>query len=458
MSRFLRICLALVMAFTLPAKAADSGNVVVISLKGEVNEAQFYCVRRALKGAEETKASAVILDIETNGGKVTSAIDIMNALMKSDVPTYAFVDDKAFSAGALISVATGKIYMSPEGVIGAAAPVGGFGEDLDSTMKEKVLSVISSECKAAALKNGYREDVVESFFNSDKEVKIDGTVINPKGSLLSLGAHDAVKLYDGKPLLATGIVNSVADLMAKEKLTGHVVNVAPSGFEVIALWLTNYSFLLLLGGIIGAYLEAKFHGTMISGTVSLICFILFFLGQYLAGLAGWEVIIVFAVGVLLLASELFVHPGTIFPGVAGVILIFGSLLWAMIDRYPDQPLVPSTQMLTRPLLTLGGAIVAAMVVIYFLAKYLPQTSIYNRLALATANPPGPSLSAKSPDSPLLVKVGETGVAKSNLRPSGKAEFANALVLDVITQGEFLPPYSRVRIVAIEGPRIVVESC
>ena len=458
MSKFLSFgCLALLL-FSIHAKGAERGDVVVISLKGEVNETQFYCVRRALKGAEQTKASAVVLDLDTFGGEVTAAINIMNALMKCDIPTYTFVDDKAISAGALVSIATGKIYMSPAGVIGAAAPVNAFGGDLESTMKEKEISILSTVCRTASVKNGYREDLVQSLFNKDVEVKIGGTVINPKGSLLSLNASEAAKLYDNKPLLSAGIVGSVQQLMAKEKLTGRVVTIEPSGFEVLAQWLTNYSFVLLLGGIIGAYLEAKFHGTMISGIVSLICFILFFTGQYLAGLAGWEVFVVFFLGVLLLFSELFVHPGTIFPGIAGVILILGSLLWAMIDRYPDQPIVPTSAMLTGPVITLGAAILAAMVVIYFLGKYLPRTPIFNRLALATANPQGPSLSASSPDSPLLVKVGETGVAKSNLRPSGKAEFANALVLDVITQGEFVAPYSRVRIVAIEGPRIVVEPC
>lgn len=458
MSKFPGICFLLFLLFSIPAKGAGSGDVIVISLKGEVNETQFYCVRRALKGAEEDKASAVILDLDTYGGEITSAIDIMNALMKCDIPTYTFVDEKAISAGSLVSVATGKIYMAPTGVIGAAAPVNSMGGDLESTMKEKTMSILSTVCRTASQKNGYREQVVQAFFNKDTEVKIDNTVINPKGSLLSLNADEAVKPYDGKPLLAAGIVDSIPQLMAKEKLTGRVITIVPSGFEVLAYWLTNYSFVLLLGGIIGAYLEAKFHGTMISGIVSLICFILFFTGQYLAGLAGWEVFIVFFIGVLLLLSELFVHPGTIFPGLAGVILIIGSLLWAMIDRYPDQPLMPTSQMIANPLLNLGGAIVAAMVIIYFLGKYLPKTPLFNRLALGTANPQGPSLSATSPDSPLLVKVGETGVAKSNLRPSGKAEFANSLVLDVITQGEFVAPYGRVRIVAIEGPRIVVEPC
>ncbi len=460
MSKFPGFACLMLLAFSIPAKCADSarGDVVVISLKGEVDESQFYCVRRALKNAEDIKASAVVIDMNTNGGKVTSAIDIMNALMKSDVPTYTFVDDKAYSAGSLIAVATQKIYMSPAGEIGAAAPVNQFGEDLDSTMKQKVISVMDEKCRAATARNGYRDDVVQAFFNDNEEVKIDGKIINAKGSLLSLNAADASKIYDGKPLLAAGIVNSIHDLLDKEKLTGRVINVEPTGFEVLATWLTNYSFVLLLGGILGAYLEAKFHGTMISGIASLICFILFFTGQYLAGLAGWEVFIVFFIGVLLLMSEIFVHPGTVFPGVAGVILIIGSLLWAMIDRYPDQPLVPTAHMIEGPALTLGGAIIAAMVVIFFLGKYLPQTPLLNRLALAAANPQGPSLCATSPDSPLLVKVGETGVAKSNLRPSGKAEFANSLVLDVITQGEFVAPYSRVRVVAIEGPRIVVEPC
>ncbi|HWB60776.1 MAG TPA: ATP-dependent Clp protease proteolytic subunit [Chthoniobacteraceae bacterium] len=439
------------------AGTARNGDVVVVKLKGEVDDTQFYCVRRALKNAETMKASAVIIDIDTYGGSMKSAMDIMNALMKSDVPTYTFVDDRAMSAGALISIASGKIYMSPTGVIGAAAPVDQFGGNLESTMQEKVLSMETAVCHTAAQKNGYRDDVVRAFFKDD-EVKIGDTVINPKGSLLSLNANEAVKVYDNKPLLAAGIVSSIDDLRAKEHLTGPVINVKPTGFEVMAYWLTNYSFLLLLGGIIGAYLEAKFHGTMISGIVSLCCFILFFTGQYVAGLAGWEVFVAFVIGVLLVIGEIFLHPGTIFPGLAGVVLIVGSLLWAMIDRYPDQPLVPTAQMLLRPMLTLGGAIAAAALVIYFLGKYLPETPILSRLALATANPQGPSLSLNSPDSPLLVKVGETGVAKSNLRPSGKAEFGNALVLDVITQGEFVAPYSKIRIVAIEGPRIVVESC
>lgn len=457
MSKFLCVCFLMAMLLPAAARGEQHGEVVVISLKGEVNQTQFYCVRRALKSAEEEGASAVIVDLDTFGGENTSAIEIMNALMKSRVPTYAFVNDKAISAGAMISVATGKIYMSPTGVIGAAAPVRSDFTDMESTMKAKELSVISAKYRDAAQKYGYREDLLQSFSNSDVEVKIGAVVINAKGSLTSLNATEAVKLYGDKPLLATGIVSSISELMAKEKLTGQVRTVTPSGFEVLALWLTNYSFVLLLGGVLGAYLEAKFHGTMISGLVSLACFILFFTGQYFAGLAGWEIFIVFFIGVLLLASEIFVHPGTIFPGIAGVILIIGSLLWAMIDRYPGQPLIPTTQMLGGPVLMLLGVMLASLVLIYVLGKYLPKTHFMNRLALATANPQGPSLSATSPDSPLLVKVGETGVAKSNLRPSGKAEFGTTM-FDVVTQGEFVAPYSRVRIVAIEGPRIVVESC
>lgn len=457
MRRFLLLVCSLFLLFLTIAQGAGQGEVVVIPLKGEVSKAQFFFVRRALKAAERDKASAFILDMETYGGDMFAAIDIMNALMKADIPSYTFVDNRAISAGALIAVATQKIYMTPTAVIGASAPVLAGGEDLPATMKDKTISAVSAIARAASQKNNHNADVVEAFINKEKEVKIGDKVINAKGSLLTLSAQEATAMYDGRQLLASGLADSIDDLMKKEKLKGQLVTVQPTGFEMLAFWVTTLAPLFLIGGIVGIYLEVKFHGTMVPGILAAICFLIFFTGHYIAGLAGWEVFVMFILGFLLLLSELFLHPGTILPGLVGLILMIGALLWAMVDRYPDQPIMPSAGMLVLPTLKLGGAIIAGTLLIFILGKYLPQTTLYHRFILGTAGPHGPSLSVTSIDSPARVKVGDVGVAKSILRPSGKAEFGKSL-MDVVTPGEFIDSGTQIRVVTIEGPRIVVESC
>lgn len=448
------LCL-LAVAWSVPAAAR--GEVVVIPVKGEISKAEFFFVRRALKYAEHEKAAAVILDMETYGGDAFAAIDIMDALMKSDLPTYTLVDNKAISAGALIAIATQKIYMTPTGVIGAAAPVMSGGEDLPSTMKEKTISALAAMVRAASQKNGHSAELSEAFINKEQEVKIGDKVVNAKGSLLTLTAEEAVRNYGGKPLLAAGLADSVEDLIRKEKLGDGLRTIQPTGFERLAFWITTLAPLFLIGGIVGAYLEVKLHGTLIPGFIAAICFLIFFTGHYLAGLAGWEVVVVFFIGVALVISEVALHPGTIVPGLAGLVLMVGSLLWAMIDRYPDQPVLPTPEMLVVPVMNLGIALVAGVLAIFLLGKYLPKTTLYHRFVLGTANPHGPSLSEASIDSPALVKVGDTGVARSILRPSGKAAF-DGTVLDVITEGEFVNPGTSIRVVAIEGPRIVVVAC
>ena len=162
------------------------------------------------------------------------------------------------------------------------------------------------------------------------------------------------------------------------------------------------------------------------------------------------------VGLALLLGELLVHPGTIIPGLAGVLLMISALLWAMTDRYPSQPFVPTGAMLVRPMLNLGIAVLASAIVISLLGKYLPRTTLYNWIVLGKSNAPGPSLSAHNVGSPARVRVGEQGIATSILRPSGKAQFDGEIV-DVITQGGFVEPGKPIRVVEIEGARVVVEE-
>lgn len=450
------IFLAVLLAMTMSCWSAGTSGVVVVPLKGEISEAQFMFLRRALKSAELTRASAVIIDMDTYGGRLSAAVDMQDALQKCPVPTVTYINSNAGSAGALVALSTKKIYMAPVSAIGAAAPVASGGEELSATMTDKVVSYFSGYFRSAAGKNGYNPDIAEAFINKEKEVKIDGMVIHPKGSVLTLSAQEATKLINNKPLLASGVAPSLDQVMALEKIAGPVRTVEPTGFEKIAFWITALAPIFLIIGIIGGYLEFKLQGTMIPGIIAVVAFMIFFAGHYIAGLSGWEVAVLFLVGMALVVSELALHPGTIIPGVTGVMLMLAALFWAMIDRYPGDPWVPTSGMLWVPLRNLGLAIALGVALITVIARYLPRTSFYYRMVLGTANPVGPSFSKTAVGSPVKIQVGQVGIAKSILRPSGNALFGDFLV-DVITQGEFVEPNAQIRVLAIEGARIVVEQ-
>jgi membrane-bound serine protease (ClpP class) len=436
------------------AAAGERGPVIIVPLQSEVTQAQFFFLRRALKSAERQHASAFVIEMNTYGGDAKAAIDIMDALLKTKVPTFTYINNKAISAGALIAMATQKIYMAPTAVIGAAAPVLSTGGDLPKTMTDKMVSALSAMARAAAQQNGHNPDIADAFISKEKELKMGEVVIDKSDSLLTLSAPEASRVFDGKPLLAAGMASSSEEMLDQAGLGGgDIRHVEPTGFERLAFWITAIAPLLLLGGIIGGYIEFKVPGFGLPGLVSIICFALFFAGHYLAGLAGWEAPVFFAVGVALVVGELIVHPGTILPGLAGVFLIVAALTYAMIDRWPGQPFWPTQEMLMRPLMNLTLAIAAAILVGYLLAKYLPQTSIYHRLVLGAEVPPGPALDR--PPLVLAIGSGTTGLARTTLRPSGKAAFGEQL-LDVVSQGEFIEAGAPVRVVLVEGARVVVE--
>jgi membrane-bound serine protease (ClpP class) len=456
------ICVACVIGVAASAPAAEAihkGDIVVVPLHGEVAPSLLAFLRRAVKTAENNKASAIVFDMNTYGGRLDTASDIVNVLNQIKIPTYTFINPNAGSAGALIAIATQHIYMAPVSAIGAAAPILSTGEDLPATVKEKTISYWSALIRGSAIKNGHNPDLAEAFMNKDKEVKIGDRVVHPKGAILTVNAQEATERINGKPLLAEGIVNSIADLAKKAGLKGNIVTLKPTGFEQIAFWITAFAPLLLLGGILGAYLEFKIPGATWPGVISAICFALFFLGHYLAGLAGWEVVALFVLGVVLVLIEvLFFAHSTIVFGVLGVLLMIASLFWTMIDRYPQQPFLPSGKMLAVPLLNMFIAIVGSFLVIAFLARYLPRTSFYQRFALADSNPSGPSLAGAPRQfaTALALAPGMQGTAVTVLRPSGKARFADHVV-DVVTEGDFIAPQTPVTVIQTDGMRVVVKS-
>jgi membrane-bound serine protease (ClpP class) len=134
------------------------------------------------------------------------------------------------------------------------------------------------------------------------------------------------------------------------------------------------------------------------------------------------------------------------------------MLWAMIDRYPEQPFFPTGDMLAVPLRNLFIALISSAIVITLLARYLPRTSFYRRFALMTSSPAGPSLTGVPREFATAVELspGTEGISLSILRPSGKARFLDQIV-DVITQGEFIPPNTSITVVQRDGMRVVVKA-
>ena len=449
-------------ALTAPAQARDvirKGDTVVVPLDGEISPPMHLFLRRAVKAAESAGAGAIVIEMNTYGGRLDSAGDIVGVLNRTTVPTYTFINSNAGSAGSLIALATRHIYMSPVSAIGAAAPVMSTGADLTGTEKDKTLSYWSALVRNSATRNGHNPDIGEAFMDKEREVKIGDRVVHAKGTLLTLNAQEATQLINGKPLLAEGIVDSIADLANKAGLKGGLATLNPSGFERLAFWITALAPLLLLLGIICAYLEFKMPGVSMPGIIAAICFALFFAGHYLAGLAGWEVAALFVLGVVFVIVEiLFFAHSTIVFGVIGVFLMLASLLWAMIDRYPGETFFPTGDMLAVPLRNLFLTLLGAVIVIMVLARYLPKTSLYRRFALMTTNPPGPSLAGIPRDfaTALDLTPGMQGTAQTTLRPSGKARFADHVV-DVVTDGEFIAAETPITVTQKDGMRVVVKA-
>lgn len=437
--------------------AADpirKGDVVVVPLSGEISNAQTAFLRRILKDSEKAGASAFVIEMNTPGGALDAAVDILQLLLKARIPAYTWVNTNAGSAGALIALGTDHVYMAPVSAIGAAAPVSSDGADIAETMKAKVVSYFSGYFRSAAEAKGRNPALAEAFINKDKEFKIGSEVLKPAGSLLTLSAQEAVRKFDGKPLLADGIADSLDQLKTEAKLAGATVRIEPSGFEQIAQWITLLAPLFLVAGIGAAYMEFKAPGFGVAGFISIACFAIFFFGHYIAGLTGFEAAAFFALGALLVAAELFFFPGVTVVAALGIGLMFGALLFAMVDYFPGDPWLPTGDMLVRPAINLAIATVLSIVLITLLARFFPSLPFFRRLVLAANSPTGPSFAGRARALP-AVKMGDVGVAQTILRPAGRAEIDGRLV-DVITSGDFLDAGSCIRVTEIVGGRVIVE--
>lgn len=460
------IALLLLAAFAAARAPADAPPaarpvVYVIPIRGMIEPALVYVIRRGVSEAERVKAAAVVFEMDTPGGRTDSAqeiVQIIQTLRYLTVPTYTFVERNALSAGAHVAFATQQIFMAPGSSIGAATPMlvsptGGVVE-LPDDVREKQASAYASMIRAAAQLGGHDPELAEAMVRREKEVKIGDQVISRAGELLTLTNDEAARVYEGRdrPLLSSGTVRDLPEMLERIGLAdAEVRRLEVSSAERLARFVAALAPLFLIAGGLGLYLEFRTPGFGLPGILGIVCLSIFFWGHHIAGLAGAEELVLFGIGLLLLLIEVFVLPGFGVVGGTGILLMIASLLLSMTHRPPAGPWWPSWGAFVLPLRNLSLAIAGTALGGALLGRLLPHTPLFRRLAL-TASTARRDGYAAAPDRPDL--VGREGVAATPLRPAGTAQFDGER-LDVITEGEFIESGARVRIVKVEGSRRIV---
>jgi membrane-bound serine protease (ClpP class) len=417
------------------ASAAEKGvparivTVYVVPVRDQIAQPVLYILRRGLKEAIERKADVVVLDMETPGGALDVTFEIMEALGKFSGQTITFVDKEAVSAGAFISATTQEIWFAPEGVIGAAAPVMATGQEIDETMKLKIVSYLKARVRAISEGKGYRGQVISAMIDKDYELKIGDAVIKAKGELLSLTATEASKTYGDPPhvLLAAGIAKDIGDLLRQKFGAGgyEIVQLNVTWSEKLAQYLNAIAPLLMGLGVLCLFIEFKTPGFGFFGIAGIVLLAVVFLGHYVAGFSGHEPMIFFALGLLLLALEVFFFPGVAVMAVSGVALMLGSLVWAMADIWPNQPLTidASGDLFLQPLINVGAGLALALVLAILLARFLPKGWLWDRMVLQAAVGTAAQVAGKAPEvaANAAAFVGRRGVVVTPLRPGGEVE-------------------------------------
>ena len=400
-------------------------QVVVIPVRSEIADPQLYIIRRGLKEAIESHADLVVLDIKTPGGALETTFEIMEAMEKFPGHTVAYVDDEAMSAGAFVSAVTQEIWFAPTGVIGAAAPVDSSGKDVDSTMKAKLVSYLKARMRAVSEGKGNRGDVISAMIDEDQELKIGDKVIKAKGSLLSLTAKEAMATYGTPPtpLLGAGIAKSLTDLLDQKYGAGHyqVQTLEVTWSERLAVLLNRLAPVLMGIGMFALFLEFKTPGFGFFGIAGAFLLGVVFFGGYIAGLSGHEPIILFAVGLLLVFMELLFFHSAGFLGVAGVLAIILSLIWATADVWPNAPtgVTWSGDTFLHPALNLGLGVVIAIALGLALARFIPKGWFWSQFVVHSPSKGSAQVAGNSASVGLGTPVGLEGVVASDLRPTGQ---------------------------------------
>ncbi len=439
--------------FLVMISAAFSENVVYkITISGVIDLGLPPYIERVLETAEKDSAAAVIFDIETPGGRVDAATQIKDAILGTKILTVAFVNRRAISAGALISLSCEKIYMTGGGTIGAATAVDMQGnkasEKVISYMREEMASTAEARGRDVTIARGMVDDSL-SFthlvFNGDS-LEVTDIEGRKKGRLITLTTNLALKYK-----IADGETESIEDVLIAIGLPGAKIKSRSENWsENVVRFLTNpiVASLLMTFGFLGILFELQSPGWGIPGTFGGVCLVLSLSASYIAKLATATDFIIILVGVLLLLAEIVFIPGFGVAGVAGIIV----LLWGLYELLlPEIPIGPEAMSDAVTGLTIG--IIGGLVGLVLLFKVITKTNFWAKLT-------APGMESRKEGYSSFIGLenleGYSGTADTDLRPSGWILVQEQRIF-VITEGTFINKGDPVKILSVDGNRVLVRQ-
>jgi membrane-bound serine protease (ClpP class) len=434
--------LALVILSVPPATQTARPVVYVVPIAGMIDLGLAPFVQRVLDEAVDTGAAAVILEINTFGGRVDAAVLIRDALLQARVRTVAFVNKRAISAGALISLAAETIAMAEGGTMGAATPVtmGQPGAPAQP-VAEKTVSYMRKEFRATAEARKRPPLLAEAMVDAD--VEIPGVI--DKGKLLTLTTEEALQHQVAD--VRADRVEAVLEFL--ELTDADVRRASPTWAETLVRFLTHpvVSSLLLTVGMLGLIVELRTPGLGVPGVLGVTSLALFFWGHWLVQLTGWEELLLVGAGFVLLVLEVFVTPGFGLLGALGLIALLGGLGLSLVGVGAtwEGILIAAGRVVLSLLLALAAALA--------ILRVLPRLPFGRRLVLETEMAADSGYaSAPERDRHWL---GKRGTAASPLRPAGLAHIDDERV-DVVSDGEFIDAGESLEVIRVDGNRIVVR--
>lgn len=425
------------------AQEKEKSTVMVMEIRAEIDPRMNRYVQLALEHADEIEADYIVIDMDTYGGAVTDAKDIVERILDYDTPIWVFINKDAASAGALISIACDSIYMTPGANIGAATVVTQDGV----AAPDKYQSYMRSTMRSIAEEKGRDPKIAEAMV--DENIEIDS--VSEAGQVITFSTSEAIK--NG---FCEAKINSIEELLERNGVTDYEISTfeVDSVEDIIAFFLnpaiSGILILIIVGGI---WFELQTPGVGFPILAAAIAAVLYFTPYYLNGLAeNWE-IIAFFIGVILIALEIFVIPGFGVAGFFGITLTVGSLILVMLnnDNF-DFSFVGLDQILLAVIATLGGMI-GSIIVLFVGGVRFTQSKAFSRVALTETMQKSDGYTSNFNTEPMIGKEGE---AYTILRPSGRILIDDELY-DAYTRGEYIEKGQKVIVISEEGTSLKVKS-
>lgn len=427
-----------------------------INIKQEIGSTTWNHLQNGLYLAEKEKADYIVLDMNTYGGYVTEADSMRTAILNSKIPVYVFINNNAASAGALISIACDKIFMRRSANIGAATVVDGTGEKApdkyQSYMRALIRSTAESHGKDTITENGvtvtkWKRDPSIAEAMVDERVKV--AILPDTTKVLTMTADEALSVgyCDG---IAENISEIAVKYMGLENYELKAYN--PSVFDYIKDFLTNgivqsILIMIIIGGI---YIELKTPGVGLPIAVAITAALLYFTPLYMDGYAqNWEIIL-FVVGLILIAFEIFVIPGFGVAGISGIILTAAGLFLALVGNVDlDFEGVSSDQALKSLITVIVGIFMSFIMIISLISRIGKEGSIFRNIALTSDQEGFISVPEEQKQF-----IGQIAVAATVLRPSGKV-ILNGNYYDAVANRGFIEQGKTVKVIKYENSQLYV---